>query len=585
MSKRTKLQEKQKNGLLAALYVVILFLWLGNSFDFYYDLNDDVLLKDIFSGAYAGTPDAHSIQVIYLLGLLFSCLYRIVPAVPWFGVFLLAGMGISLWVIFSRMLSLCKSIRVKIALLVAGGMILITVLLRELVYVQYTVVSGMLLVAGVVIFLTTPRELPVREFLKENIGTILLAILAFYLRPMMIFCMAPFIGAAGIFHWSQETTLFSKENLQKYLGIILAVLIGMGIGLISERIGYRSQEWRDFSEFYDAREQVYDYTWYPVYEYQGAFYESIGVSEPQYRLVRYYNFGLDEEIDTTVLQQIAEFGEKQKSEPSLVGKLKEAVSEQAKRLFTDMDAPYNRMIIIGYALLIVLGVFVGDKSLFWKVPLLVACRSVSWMYIIMAKRVVERVSHPLYVMEIVFLIIWAMKLIYDNRENQFLRGLNFGLVLGTFLFIEGVRLFHSAYVGVEWEQYERLKIGEPHTVLNEYAREHPENYYLVDVYSFHNYSEKIFTDGGEGQKNYDTLGGWFTRSPLNRQALSNYGTYETDSLYRILLEDNFYFVIQQSGEYQYILDLYEEKGYTVQAKEIAQLGSGENVLVVYQFVE
>ena len=60
----------QLNSVLAMGLVVCLFFVAGFFFDLYYDLNDDVLIKDIVSGAYTGTPDAHSIQMLYPISFL-----------------------------------------------------------------------------------------------------------------------------------------------------------------------------------------------------------------------------------------------------------------------------------------------------------------------------------------------------------------------------------------------------------------------------------------------------------------------------------------------------------------------------------
>ena len=57
-------------------------------FDFYYDLNDDTVIKDILSGAYTGVPSGYSIQMLYPLSWLIASAYKVMPEMPWFGVFL-----------------------------------------------------------------------------------------------------------------------------------------------------------------------------------------------------------------------------------------------------------------------------------------------------------------------------------------------------------------------------------------------------------------------------------------------------------------------------------------------------------------
>ena len=69
----------------ATVITTVLYLIAGHYFKFYYDLNDDILIKDILSGAYTGTPEAHNIQMLYPLAWIFKMLYGINPSIPWFG--------------------------------------------------------------------------------------------------------------------------------------------------------------------------------------------------------------------------------------------------------------------------------------------------------------------------------------------------------------------------------------------------------------------------------------------------------------------------------------------------------------------
>ena len=52
--------KKHENCILSLAMALILAGILAARFDFYYDLNDDVLIKDILSGVYSGTPDVVS---------------------------------------------------------------------------------------------------------------------------------------------------------------------------------------------------------------------------------------------------------------------------------------------------------------------------------------------------------------------------------------------------------------------------------------------------------------------------------------------------------------------------------------------
>ena len=72
---------------VVAVFTLLLVLFLSVNFDFYYDLNDDTMIKDILSGAYTGKPNGFCIQMLYPLGWFIALFYRAIPTVAWYGLF------------------------------------------------------------------------------------------------------------------------------------------------------------------------------------------------------------------------------------------------------------------------------------------------------------------------------------------------------------------------------------------------------------------------------------------------------------------------------------------------------------------
>ena len=85
---RRSLAGKYGNCIGVLLIVLLNAIAMGVFFDFYYDLNDDTMMKDIMSGRYSGTPDGHNMQTLYPLGFFLSLLYRLCGGIPWYGLFL-----------------------------------------------------------------------------------------------------------------------------------------------------------------------------------------------------------------------------------------------------------------------------------------------------------------------------------------------------------------------------------------------------------------------------------------------------------------------------------------------------------------
>ena len=56
--------KKKENCIIALVVSIILALIAGLCFDYYYDLNDDVLMKDILAGVYTGTPEGSAYGIM-----------------------------------------------------------------------------------------------------------------------------------------------------------------------------------------------------------------------------------------------------------------------------------------------------------------------------------------------------------------------------------------------------------------------------------------------------------------------------------------------------------------------------------------
>lgn len=100
--------KKNENFILASALISALVLFVGIRYDYYYDLNDDVLIKDLMAGVYTGEPEGHNIQVLYPLSLALSLGYRVLPGMPVYGFFLCLCQYGCLWLIVKRSLFVCK---------------------------------------------------------------------------------------------------------------------------------------------------------------------------------------------------------------------------------------------------------------------------------------------------------------------------------------------------------------------------------------------------------------------------------------------------------------------------------------------
>jgi len=583
----------QPNSILSLGMVICLFAVAGLFFDFYYDLNDDVLLKDIVSGAYSGRPDAHSIQMLYPVSLLISLLYRIIPVLPWQGMFLCGCHGVCFYLIAKRSLSIAKKIWGKIFLLVTEGILILTLFIWELLIVQYTVTAALMAACACFLVFTSERKKDARSFLKDQIIPMIFVIFAFNIRSEMLLLMSPFIAFTGIWKWSEEKEIFKAETLKKYLGLVGIILAGMVVSLLTDVAAYSGSDWKAFRDFFDARTKVYDYTWYPSYEEAEAFYQNIGMTPVQVELIDNYNFGLDEAIDADALWSIADYADATGTKEPFAKRIKDALTDYRWRTFHEQDAPYNFFVLVSYGMVAALAFVFKDRTAIWKLPLLVVFRTIPWMYVILAKRVPARISHPLYYIELIILCAWMISY-YAACKKEMTSGIektgkmesshNKGRACKFCAVL--LCVYALIHLPLSWQnvEVEMIRRGEVNAVMESfdaYAKAHPDDYYFIDVYSSVAFSEKMFEDVDNTQKNYDILGGWADRSPLQKAATEG---YHPDSLSRaeLLLQDDFFFVCDRECDTEFLEEFYSGLGMIVSLKETDCVEAGEDLLAVYK---
>lgn len=586
---------KYENRIIALAALCILGIFAGCRFDYFYDLNDDVLMKDILAGVYTGTPEGHNIQMLWMISAFISLFYRLAGRLPWYGIFLCACHYGCFYLILKRSLAFCKTWWGKLAVAFTEGLLFGGVFLEHLIFAQYTVTCTFLGGTAAFLFFTTDIRLSGREFVRKNIPAVLLVSVAYLIRSEMLLLVLPMICVAGTAKWGSEDKIFTKEHAFKYFTVIGLILGGILMGQVSHMIAYGSKEWRDFTEFFDNRTELYDFQKPPEYEEHKEFYESIGLSESEKVLLDNYNFGMDEEIDHVMVGEIADYAGKTKSAkepfgPKLILKLKDYTYRFSHGAgAVGSDYPWNYVVILGYMAAFFTAIpkkSRGEqkkngsayiKNAFgaaWKLIFLFGVRTALWMYILMGDRAPERITHSLYLME--FCILAAMIFVqWSEVESAKAKRLGGILAAGCFGLL-ALMTFPDSVESVSLRQREREKVNalyrELYTCLSE--GENKENFYFIDVYSSVSdagipYSEKMFRNVDNSLDNYDIMGGWACKSPLQRKKLA---LFEIENMEMALKDrEDVYFVRKASEDMEWIFEYYEGHGTPVEAQLVEQV--------------
>lgn len=583
-----KLYRKYENGILAGIIVIINVMLLGICFDIYYDLNDDVLMKDIMAGVYSGVPDGHNMQTLYVLGALISLCYRLCRTIPWYGLFLCLCQFGCLYLAGARLCGLAGKRAGKLGMTALLSLFFWAVCLQHLVNVQYTITCAIMSAAAIFLFVTTPRQTGARQFILNNIPSMILVILAYQLRTEMLLLTFPFIGLAGIVKWSEEERFFTKENWKKYGTVLGIMLAGMLVSRGVDFIAYGSAEWKDFQGFFNARTTVYDF--YPDVVIQDAYRDGlseIGVSETQQVLLRKYNFGLDEDIDGQMLDRIAAYAAEAVGGARDWGAFcKERIRFYIYRTLHGEDAPYNLLVLWAYAAVFLAGVFAiqtdngkqGARSFafLWQLLLLAVMRSAVWMFILMRGRDPERITHSLYLVEFVLL---AAMLLQKLPSVWHAKGVLRGMVILLVMMQAGN--MGVSIRRVQSDQSHRACVNQDWQDIDRYCREREGNFYFEDVYSTVSFSQKMFAPARNTYANYDIMGGWMAKSPLYREKISVYHICEADMA--LLDMDNVYLIIsnEEADEFDWLTAHYAQKGILVTVQQSDSINENYSV---YQIV-
>ena len=336
----------------------------------------------------------------------------------------------------------------------------------------------------------------------------------------------------------------------------------------------------EFQAFFDYRTELYDFQQTPpAYEENAAFYQSIGLSSAEEYLLTNYNFALDEKIDAQMLSDIIDYNRVYLGKYYFRYDFYEGLKQYLYRLTHTDDAPWIYLVWMLYGLVFLTGLMRKAPSVLWKLPLLFGMRSISWMFLIMRGRIVDRVTVSLYLTEV--LILTAMLLtetyqMFEEYRNKAAALAQQGetrppyipqyrkywpytmlLLLVTLCVIPIIRNVRT----VEEKQEYREDVNHEWNLLRQYFMDNPDNYYLLDVYSTVQYSEKMFVDVDNSYRNYDICGGWAAGSPVYMEKLSKRGIGNIES--DLINMNNVYFVTRIDRDMDWFVAYYKSKGYEV----------------------
>ena len=233
----------------------------------------------------------------------------------------------------------------------------------------------------------------------------------------------------------------------------------------------------------------------------------------------------------------------------------------------ESDYPWNYMVILAYVAVLVLSLMDGEKkmparisSAVLRLGFLFAVRMTLWLWLIMRDRVPVRISHSMYFMELCILsalglILW-IRMAADDRSRK--KGSVTGMICLAAVLLYSVMALPFTIRSLDLDTQAKAERNLPYQELYQYLRQQSDDFYFIDVYSSVGYTEKMFVDVDNSLANYDIMGGWACKSPLQRKKLAAFGISNMEEA--LLTQDNVYYVQEKGADTKWLIRYYRDHG-------------------------
>lgn len=572
MNVKNKLNElscRQKNIILflsiVLFNIVLMIISLYNK-QAYFGTVDDSRMRDIASGAMTGEPNGRLIFILYPLGFLISLMYRLIPNVPWYLVFMIGSMIISLSLVLYRCIRNVKALK-KIILLIAIYLVMYILYFKQLIiYPQFTTTAAILGSVSIFWYATSEKQVSLPRMIKDISIIISLFMMCYLYRYKVAEMMVPLLVIIFLVKNYGE---FKKKETKIYNisigGILLFLVI---ISRFIDNFMYSTVEYKEYRDFNRARSYINDYYKMPDYYENIDLYNEAEISYEQYSAITKYSILLVEDIPIESLNKIIEF---QKN------KIFNDPIESIKRTIVNYISTYDGFVtfkwqpfflLIMTAILLIYFIFNRKIKLLLYLGATIAMAICGSFYFIYTLRFPQRLAESVWLSNAIFVIyclstvLCEMNMDYSEFKEKFK---NYSIKKKSILLLT---VFMSVGIGIYscirngrglTTRYELTNMGSvDYVYMMDYARKNKDNFYYYYVYSFSEASDTFGIENETELLSWTSLGGWLTRSPLLNEKYERYGFESTEDA--LLNHDNVYIAATEVPQFlvEYFGTVYPE---------------------------
>lgn len=504
---------------MAAIWIFFIYHAVG----IFFETNDDRLITEIFSGSMTGVPEAHTYYVGYILGILFSSLYRLACAVPWYGSTLVLFQFLCCFLIADAFLSRCKH-KKDYFYAIIFIMLIYSISFYVVASIQFTSTAAMLAITGYLCFLlySDGKSRYILFFLMEFLSYQLRSDAMLMIQPMGFFVLCGFLFVE---HKPREW----GEKCRPLFGAGIILLIVLIIGKGSHYIFYSSPGWKEYEKINDAVTELTDYAAIPDYAEVQDILSKYHVTKKQYNAFLQYAM-IEENLSGDCLLEVATVAHEKNLPPSLSLVFKQFFSGYTSREHWNL----NLMLLAVWATLILLLLSKKAFGLFMPLGGLLLSRSALWLFLLYEGRFPPRVMVPLYLGEIFFLFCIFFQMLPEEQHAEYRLSLTqtckarnllnkyFSVLLVILLLPFAFKTFKSQYLYLSEKNANESVYFPGMQDMISYCNNHPEKRYFIDASTLIYYRGSAFETKIYGPRNGVITGGWYSGAPVLYQYEKDY---------------------------------------------------------------
>ena len=574
-------QTKYQVGAAAAAALLLSTFCMGYiylRFGMIYAIADDIIMRDIASGAFSGKPDGHLIFVKFVLGWLISGCYLLAPRVDWYGFCMTGTMFLGMAACLYRGFSFKKSLGWKAAYGFFAVLLFIQTALFHAAQFEWTLCAAF--AGGCALFFYVTMQSP-----WENVVVYLLLLMTFCIRSDIFWMLMPGFGlfylwkhvsvqrGNGISHGFLKGRKASLQVKQWVLPV--AVFLSVGVVLLVEHIAYREEGWREFMEFQDARSLVYDYYGVPDYEADPEFFEELGISQQEVRNLRHYALYLVEDLDGERMQELA--GESMRQSGQIRGikdRLKQGIRLALKQFFSLDYAPTNLYGMV-LALYLLIYTWKNERKGWGMLLLLLLAQGSLWLALGIVGRLPERVAQAMHVADLAVMsgALWQIGAFWKGKKAR----TRLAAVTGVLFVVLSVFCWRDTLKS----NREKLQADGNYQLFKEYCRKQENSLFFIETYQAEPIGGARVTTAGDFSLNRClTLGDWYSMSPLDQKRFEALGISGVEEM--LLSGEDVYYVVRDVEKPGFFGDYIENKYESAQVFLSDVVEIEERVYYLYQ---